>query len=89
LTFGDKSKDDDKFKEETLPPAALQSLKETQIQAITRGSPGKEQPGDAAAGALEGSAAGGGSANSQIVLPRHRGAVERYFDRPSKGKMDK
>jgi hypothetical protein len=62
----------------------LQSLKETQIQAITRGTPGKETPGDAMSGALEGAAGGGGSANSQVVLPRHRGAVERYFDRPTK-----
>jgi hypothetical protein len=89
LTFGDKSKDDDKFKEEVLPPAALQAIKETQIQAIGRGSPGKEQAGDAQSGALAGAAAGGGSANSQVVLPRHRGAVERYFDRPAKGKMEK
>jgi hypothetical protein len=59
-------------------------MRETQIQAITRGTPGKETPGDAGSGALAGAAAGGGSANSQVVLPRHRPAVERYFDRPAK-----
>jgi hypothetical protein len=66
-----------------LPPADLQALKQTQVQAITRGSPGKETAGDAQSGALDQAAAGGGSANSQVVLPRHRGAVERYFERPA------
>ena len=26
----------------------------------------------------------GGSASTQVVLPRHRGAVERYFERTKK-----
>ncbi len=82
LTFGEKTEENKhKFKEEALPPAAVSSLKQTQVQAITRGTPGKETAGDAESGALAGSVAGGGSANSQVVLPRHRGSVERYFDR--------
>jgi hypothetical protein len=82
--LGDRTTEEHKFKEEMLLPAALQSLKQTQVQAITRGSPGKETAGDAGSGALDAAAAGGGSANSQVVLPRHRGAVERYFDRPAR-----
>ena len=35
-------------------------------------------------GAKAGAKKGGDSASTQIVLPRHRGAVERYFDRPAK-----
>ena len=31
--------------------------------------------------ALGKAAAGGGSAQTQVILPRHRGAVERYFER--------
>jgi len=31
---------------------------------------------------LTGAQAGGGSANAQVILPRHRQAVERFFARP-------
>jgi hypothetical protein len=31
---------------------------------------------------LNSAASGGGSAYTQTILPRHRGAVKRYFDRP-------
>jgi hypothetical protein len=74
-----------KFKEETLPESEVASLKRSQVLAVSRGKPGKEAPGGpAGSGALEGAAAGGGSANTQVILPRHRGTVERYFDRPAK-----
>jgi hypothetical protein len=74
-----------KFKEETLPEGDLASLKRSQKLAVSKGAPGTEAPGGpAGSGALEDSAAGGGSANTQVVLPRHRGTVERYFDRPKK-----
>jgi hypothetical protein len=86
LQFGKGTPEDEvKFKEETLPDADVASLKRSQVLAVSRGTPGNEPPAAAAgSGALEGSAAGGGSANTQVVLPRHRGAVERYFDRPAK-----
>lgn len=75
-----------KFKEETLPEGDVTNLK-SQIIALSRGKPDKGGPnGPAGSGALEGSATGGGSANTQVVLPRHRGSVERYFDRPADGK---
>ncbi len=74
-----------KFKEETLPEAAVASLKRSQVLAVSRGKPGNEPPGGpAGSGALENATAGGGSANTQVILPRHRGTVERYFDRPAK-----
>ncbi len=70
-----------KFKEHELPEGAVTALK-SQVVAVSRGSPEKDaKPGDAGSGALAGSASGGGSANTQTVLPRHRGAVERYFER--------
>jgi hypothetical protein len=56
----------------------------SQVVAVSRGAPDKEpRPGEAGSGALAASAGGGGSANTQTVLPRHRGAVERYFERPA------
>jgi hypothetical protein len=74
-----------KYKEEALPPAKLKALKDSKTAGLSAGSPQKgAEGGPADAGALAGSAAGGGSASTQVVLPRHRGAVERYFDRPGK-----
>jgi hypothetical protein len=86
LNFGDESSEDGtKFKEEELPAAQLQALKESQLNGISSGSPniGKEKATKGASGALAGAKTGGGSASTQVVLPRHRGAVERYFDRPN------
>jgi uncharacterized protein YoxC len=88
LEFGDESTPDGvKFKEEELPPAALQSLKESQLSGISLGAPDKnpeKNRAPAASGALAGAASGGGSANNQVILPRHRGTVERYFERPAR-----
>jgi hypothetical protein len=84
LTFGDEDNDEGfKFKEEALPESDLKAIKDSQVSGISKALPqiGKEKPGEAASGALKGAKAGGGSANTQVVLPRHRGAVERYFDR--------
>lgn len=84
LNFGDESTEEGtKFKEEELPAAEQQSLKESTLSGVSTGTPqiGKEKPGGGKAGALAGAKSGGGSANTQVVLPRHRGAVERYFDR--------
>jgi hypothetical protein len=89
LTFGDETTEDGfKFKEEELPPAALQAMKDSQLSGLSAGTPniGKEKATAGGSGALSGSKSGGGSASTQVVLPRHRGAVERYFDRPAKPK---
>jgi hypothetical protein len=85
LTFGDETtKDGFKFKEEALPPGEMENLQST-VTGITPGRPPTkgEKAGKAASGALAGANAGGGSATTAPVLPRHRGAVERYFDRTS------
>lgn len=85
LTFGKPSPEIDKqLKEESLPPAALADLKESKLRGISPSAPKVDARGGATSGALSGAAAGGGSANTQIVLPRHRGAVERYFSRPER-----
>jgi hypothetical protein len=88
LTFKKESTEEGvKYKEQALPPAALAALKDSKISGISKGTPqiGKGG-GPAGAGALAGSKAGGGSASTAIVLPRHRGVVERYFERPGEGK---
>jgi hypothetical protein len=74
-----------KFKEEALPAAKLQALKDSKTSGLSAGAPQKgSEGGPADSGALTGSATGGGSASTQVVLPRHRGAVERYFERSRK-----
>jgi hypothetical protein len=84
LTFGEKSSEDGaKFKEEALPPGALAGLKNSQVVGVGRDTPSVTKEGPARSGALNQAVAGGGSAQSQVVLPRHRGAVERYFERPT------
>jgi hypothetical protein len=89
LNFGEETNEDGfKFKEEELPPGVIQSMKDSQISGLSPSAPniGKEKAVAGASGALAGAKTGGGSASTQVVLPRHRGAVERYFDRPAKMK---
>ena len=84
LNFGDEGSEEGfKFKEEALPDADIKAIKDSQVSGISKAVPqtGKEKVGEASSGALKGAKVGGGSANTQVVLPRHRGAVERYFDR--------
>ena len=84
LTFGKESTTDGvKWKEQALPPPALKKLKESRLTGVSPGDPKKGAGGPAETGALAGAAVGGGSANAGVVLPRHRGAVERDFDRPA------
>jgi hypothetical protein len=83
LTFGDKTTEAGaKFKEEALPPAELEALRQSNLLGTSREAPDKEKAGPARPGALSGAQAGGGSAQTQVILPRHRPAVERYFERP-------
>jgi hypothetical protein len=86
LTWGKPgAKEQREFKEEVLPPGALTSLKgaptnlpgERPAQIIVHDKSG----GPASSGALREAAAGSGSANTDTLLPRHRAAVERYFER--------
>ncbi|HEY7426189.1 MAG TPA: hypothetical protein VH682_18305, partial [Gemmataceae bacterium] len=87
LTWGKPgSEDDSKFKTEVLPPGALASLKSSpaSLPGERVGQTVHLKPDSpASSGALRGAAAGDGSANTEILLPRHRAAVERYFERKS------
>jgi hypothetical protein len=74
-----------KFKEQALPPARLKALKDSKNIGLSAAAPQKGKEAEAtSAGALTGAEGDGGSASTQVVLPRHRGAVERYFERPNK-----
>ena len=70
-----------KFKEKTLPMNQFSSLKNTQVVGSSVSAP-DQQGGDASnSGALGGSTAGGGSAFKQTMLPRHKNAVRKYFEK--------
>ena len=86
LNFGDRASEEGaKFKEEALPPSDLSALKESQLSGVSKVPPKPDtKAGAPQSGGLTGAAVGGGSANAAPVLPQHRGAVGRYFDRPMK-----
>jgi hypothetical protein len=86
LTWGEKTSEEGvKFKEEALPPAAVKALKDSRLAGLGKQSPPEEKAGGPSLpGALGQAAAGGGSANTQILLPEHRATVGRYFERPAR-----
>jgi hypothetical protein len=87
LKFGDESSDQGvAFKDEVLPPSDLKALRDSELEGISIGTPSltKGADGKPSAGALSGAKTGGGSSTGQMVLPRHRGAVERFFERQPK-----
>ncbi len=88
MTWGKPGSEDDfQFKEDVLPPSALDSLKSTPLQEMRGGNVVHKKSSDpAASGALDGAAAGSGSANTQTILPMHRASVERYFERQTPNK---
>lgn len=82
MTWKDpSSKEGVDFKEEALAPGAG-SLKDSRLMGVSVGAPTAEAAGGPAkSGALGGAQSGGGAANTRTILPRHRGAVQRYFER--------
>lgn len=83
MTWKDPTTDDGaKFTEQVLPPASLSQLKDSESVGVSVGAPELADPTAAhAGGALSGRETGDSSAQTQAVLPRHRGAVKRYFER--------
>jgi hypothetical protein len=86
LEFGDRaSADGAKFREEKLPLSQLKSLKDNTQSGVSSAVPKKENGAEPPrSGSLAGATAGGGSSNSANVLPQHKAAVGKYFDRPEK-----
>lgn len=70
-----------KFKEHVIPPSAIAGFKDSQLVGRSAGAPSIEKGGAAKSGALGGASAGGGSAFTHTILPRHKGAVKSYFER--------
>lgn len=70
------------FADERLDPAAVAGLDQSHVLGLSAAAP---PAGDAAGARSNGTAveAGAGAANSQTLLPRHRGAVRRFFERSS------
>ncbi|MDH3583433.1 MAG: hypothetical protein OER86_04385, partial [Phycisphaerae bacterium] len=83
LTWKDPSSEQGvKFKEQVLPPSDFSAMKQSQLVGVSVGAPKLAERVEAGSSvALRRAAAAGGSAAKQTVLPRHRAAVERYFDR--------
>lgn len=74
--------DGSKFRELLLSPGAMPRLDESRTVGVSKGTPQIDaQGGPSVSGALRGAPAGGGSAITHTVPPRHRAAVKRYFQR--------
>ncbi|HEX7153955.1 MAG TPA: hypothetical protein VF618_20870 [Thermoanaerobaculia bacterium] len=83
MFFGDESDVMAKFREMTLPSADVASLEQSEVVGMSTSAPTAEATGRSTGGALS-NAKDGGSAFTNVVLPRHRGTVERYFERKKK-----
>ncbi|HSR70615.1 MAG TPA: hypothetical protein VLU25_21995 [Acidobacteriota bacterium] len=69
------------FRDQSLPPSAVHSLEEAELVGMSSSAPVTDPGQVSSGGTLQSSQAGGGSAVRRTVLPRHRGAVERFFQR--------
>ena len=82
MTWTDGTTEDDvRFREETLSPAALAGLKDSNLVGMGQTAPTITDTDAAAGGSLTASGAGRGMARRQPILPKHRGTVTRYFER--------
>jgi hypothetical protein len=81
MTWSDGASEKDlKFQEHVLPPAT--SLSDARVVGVSRAAPELNKDGTAAEhGTLDNTAAAGGSAHSQVILPEHRQAVQNFFKR--------
>ena len=84
MTWSDSTTEEGaKFKAEALPLSNIASLEDSEIVGLSIGAPSVETSSlPSQPGALSSAMTGGGSSVSQTVLPRHKGAVKRYFERP-------
>lgn len=76
------SKEGVEFTPEVLPPSKLRDLADSRKLGTSRGTPEAIEGADGSTGgSLTQTQSSGGSAAESVVLPRHRGAVQRYFER--------
>ena len=77
------SEKDLKFQEHALPPSS--NLSDAQLVGLSKAAPAlSDSDTTSQPGALDTTAAGGGSAHSQFILPEHRQAVQNFFKRDDK-----
>jgi hypothetical protein len=82
MFFGEKSDPKGtKWDSQTLPPATAAALQNSEMVGVSAAAPDAAHPLTSSGGALAKTATGGGSAYTSVILPRHRGAVKRYFER--------
>ena len=84
MTWTDQTTEEGaKFKAEALPLSNIASLETSELVGLSVAAPSVETSSlSPESGGLSGATAGGGSSFNQTVLPRHKGAVKRYFERP-------
>ena len=69
-----------KFTEARLPVGQVGDIRKSMVLGVSAADGTSEEGGSSAGGAL-GAGAGSGSGHTQAILPQHRPAVQRYFDR--------
>jgi len=80
MTWSDVDENGAKFKETALPPSSR--LADSQMIGVTRAAPDLSGADVTAEhGALASAKSSGGSANAQVILPRHKQAVQTFFKR--------
>jgi hypothetical protein len=81
MTWTDGSSEEGaKFKEEALSPS--DRLSDAEFVGVSRAAPQlSDESVQVENGALAGAQSGGGAAHAQVILPRHRSAVQRFFKR--------
>ncbi|NLW84928.1 MAG: hypothetical protein GXY41_11095 [Phycisphaerae bacterium] len=76
------SSDATTFQEQLLPDATLAAMRDAQLVGVSMVAPDVSEGGDPSTpGVLDAAQAGSGQAVRQTILPRHRAAVEGYFQR--------
>ena len=83
MIWSDVDENGAKFKENALPSSSR--LSDAQLVGVSRTAP--DLAGDDVTvehGALASAKSSGGSANSQVILPRHKQAVQKFFKRDEK-----
>lgn len=83
LTWKDPaSEENSKFNAETLPLSQIASLDSGETIQISSSAPMVNEEGpERSVNVLSGAKAGGGSSHKHQLLPRHKNAVKRYFER--------
>ncbi len=83
MTWTDEaSRENVTFKEQVLPPGRAATLKDAELQGVSVGAPVvADGAASAGGGGLDLSTAGRGSARTQVILPEHKKAVQRFFSR--------